>query len=58
MPSFIFLDGQSVPEYRAVLSQFGKGMLCPRIVLSQGPFCPRDVTFKNFWDKKSLGRFV
>jgi hypothetical protein len=24
----------------------------------QGPFCSRDVSLQNFWDKKSLYRFV
>jgi hypothetical protein len=37
--------------------------LCPRTVLSRGPFCPRDVSVQNFRDVKSIepsvrGRFV
>jgi hypothetical protein len=33
-------------------------MFCPRTALSQGPFCHRDVSLQNFWDEKSIGRFV
>jgi hypothetical protein len=58
MLCFIFWDGLSVPENGDVLSQFWSGMLCPRIVLSQGPFCPRDFSLQHFWDEKPLGRFV
>jgi hypothetical protein len=33
-------------------------MFCPRTALFQGPFCPRDISLQNFWDEKSIGRFV
>jgi hypothetical protein len=48
--SLIFRDGQSVPENEEVLSQICQG----RCV--QGPFRPRDVSYKKIFDVKSIGR--
>jgi hypothetical protein len=54
LPSFIFRDGQSVPKIETFCRKFARENFFPRTALSQGPFCPRDVSLQNFWDKKSM----
>jgi hypothetical protein len=58
LQNIIFGAWQTVTENEDVLSRFWSEMLCPRIAVAQGPFCPVYVYVKNFWDDKSLGRFV
>jgi hypothetical protein len=62
VPSFIFRDGQSVPENGDVWSQicrrcFVQGLFCPKDCFAPRTVLSRDVSLQNFWDEKSIGRF-